>query len=634
MILSEISIKRPVLATVMSMVIVLVGFLSYSRMAVREYPNIDPPIVSVRTVYKGATAQVIESAVTQPLEDSLSGIEGIKTIKSNSREEVSQITITFLTSREVDAAAADVRDRVSRIRKQLPATIDEPVVSKIEADAQAIIWIAVSSDRQSQVESSEFGDRYRAGPVKALPGVSSVIIGGERKYSMRVWIDRERLAAQGLTVHDIENALINQNVESPGGRIESTQREFTVQPRTDLRSPEDFNNMIISTAKGYPVRLKDVGYAAPGPYENRKIVRVSGNEAIGLGVVKQSTANTLEVARGVKTVLPRLQSTLPPGMKAWIAVDTSIFIEESIQAVFTTMVEALVLVVLVIFLFLRSWRATLIPAVAIPVSVIGHFTFLKTMGFSINTLTLLGVVLSIGLVVDDAIVVLENIHRHIEEGMKPIKAAFQGSKEIGFAVIAMTITLAAVFTPLALMTGNTGKLFTEFALTVATSVIVSGFVALTLTPMMCSKLLKPGHGRVYTYTESFFEGMNNGYRAIRRATLRHLWVIGVIFIVILGSMVFLFKQLKSELSPVEDRALFLPFVIAPERSTMSYTDGYMHVGEGITSKIPEITTMFAVVAPGLDRPNPVNLGVAFAVLKPWSERTRSQLVIKIGRAHV
>jgi multidrug efflux pump len=627
MILSEISIKRPVLATVMSLVVVLMGFLSYSRMAVREYPNIDPPVVSVRTVYKGATAQVIESAVTQPLEDSLSGIEGIKTIKSNSREEVSQITVTFLTSRDVDAAAADVRDRVSRIRKQLPATIDEPVVSKIEADAQAIIWIAVASDRHSPMEISDFADRYLTDPLKSLPGVSSVIIGGERKYSMRVWIDRERLAAQGLTAQDVENALTNQNVESPGGRIESTQREFTVQPRTDLRSPEAFNNMIISTAKGYPVRLKDVGYAAPGPYENRKIVRVGGNEAIGLGIVKQSTANTLEVARGVKALMPRLQSTLPAGMTAWIAVDTSIFIEESLKAVYETMIEALILVVLVIFLFLRSVRATLIPAVAIPVSVIGHFTFLKALGFSINTLTLLGVVLSIGLVVDDAIVVLENIHRHIEEGMKPLKAAFQGSKEIGFAVIAMTITVAAVFTPLALMTGNTGKLFTEFALTVATSVIVSGFVALTLTPMMCSKLLKPGHSRVYTYTERFFVGMNNGYASILRFTLRNRWIIGIVFLVVLGSMVLLFKQLKSELSPVEDRGLFLAFVLAPEGSTMSYTDGYMHEVEGMTKSIPEISTMFAVVAPGLDRPNPVNLGIAFAVLKPWSERHRSQMAI-------
>jgi multidrug efflux pump len=627
MVLSDLSIKRPVLATVMSLVIVLLGFLSYSTMAVREYPNIDPPVVSVRTVYKGATAQVIESAVTQPLEDSLSGIEGIKTIKSQSREEVSQITVTFLTSRDVDAAAADVRDRVSRIRKQLPAAIDEPVVSKIEADAQAIIWIAVSSDKKSPMEITDFADRYLTDPLKALPGVSSVIIGGERKYSMRVWLDRERLASQGLTVQDVEDALNSQNVESPGGRIESTSREFTVQPRTDLRSPEDFNNMIVSNATGYPVRLKDVGHAAPGPYENRKVVRVGGNDAIGLGIVKQSTANTLEVARGAKAVLPRLQATLPPDMKMWIAVDTSIFIEESIRAVFHTMAEALVLVVLVIFLFLRSWRATLIPAVAIPVSVIGHFFFLKALGFSINTLVLLGVVLSIGLVVDDAIVVLENIHRHIEEGMKPMKAALLGSKEIGFAVIAMTITLAAVFLPLGFMTGNTGKLFTEFALTVATSVLVSGFVALTLTPMMCSKLLTHGHGRFYTYTERFFEGMNNGYRKTLGLTLRHRWVIGLLFVAVLGGMVFVFKQLKSELSPVEDRGLFLAFVITPEGSTMQYTDAYMRTVEEITKGIPEITTMFAVVAPGLDRPNPVNMGVAFAVLQPWSQRTRSQMEI-------
>ncbi|HZP94574.1 MAG TPA: efflux RND transporter permease subunit [Burkholderiales bacterium] len=625
MVLSDISIKRPVLATVMSLLIVLVGYLSFTRMAVREYPNIDPPVVSVRTVYKGATAQVMESAITQPLEDSLSGIEGIKTIKSQSREEVSQITITFFTGRDVDAAAADVRDRVARIRKQLPQTSDEPVVSKIEADAQPILWIAIISDRHSPMELTDFADRYLTDPLKALPGVSSVIIGGERKYSMRVWLDRERLAAQGLTVQDVEDALYAQNLDSPGGRIESNQREFTVQPRTDLLSPEEFNNMIIRTVNGYPIRLKDVGYAAPGPYENRKIVRVGGNEALGLGVVKQSTANTLEVARSVKALLPRLQASLAPGMKAWVAVDTSIFIEESIKAVYRTIFEALTLVVLVILVFLRSARATLIPAVAIPVSIIGHFTFLKALGFSINTLTLLGVVLSIGLVVDDAIVMLENIHRHIEQGMKPVKAALIGSREIGFAVIAMTVTVAAVFTPLSFMTGNTGKLFTEFALTVATSVIVSGFVALTLTPMMCSRLFKTGdHGWVYEKTEPFFEGMNNGYRAVLRASLRHRWVVGALFAAVAAGMIWLFSQLKDELSPVEDRSIFLAFVVTPEGSTMQYTDSYMHAVEGIAKGIPEIDTMFAVVAPGLDRPNPVNLGIAFAVLKPWDERKRSQ----------
>jgi multidrug efflux pump len=613
-----------VLATVMSLVIVLVGYLSFTRMAVREYPNIDPPVVSVRTVYKGATAQVMESAITQPLEDSLSGIEGIKTIKSQSREEVSQITITFVAAREIDGAANDVRDRVARIRKNLPAASDNSVVSKIEADAQPILWIALSSDRHTPMEMSDYADRYLTDPLKALPGVASVIIGGERKYAMRVWLDRERLAAQGLTAQDVEDALNRENLDSPSGRIESTQREFTVQARTDLRSPEEFNNMIIKEVNGYPVRLKDVGRAAPGPYENRKIVRVRGEDALGLGVVKQSTANTLEVAQSAKALLPRLQASLQPGMKMWVAVDTSTFIEASIHSVFETIFVALVLVVLVIFFFLREVRATLIPAVTIPISIIGHFTFLKALGFSINTLTLLGVVLSIGLVVDDAIVVLENVHRHIEDGMKPFKAALVGSKEIGFAVIAMTITLAAVFTPLSFAQGNTGKLMTEFALTVATSVIVSGFVALSLVPMMCSKLLRHEHSWVYTKTEPFFKGMTDGYRAALSATLRHRWAVGVAFLAVLGVMTWLFTQLKAELSPEEDRSLFLAFVIAPEGSSMQYTDSYMHAVEEMAKGIPEIDTMFAVVAPGLERPNPVNLGIAFSVLKPWDERKRSQ----------
>ena len=624
MILSDISIRRPVLATVMSLVIVLVGYLSFTRMAVREYPNIDPPVVSVRTVYKGATAAVMESAITQPLEDSLSGIEGIKTIKSQSREEVSQITITFVAAREIDGAANDVRDRVARIRKNLPAASDNSVVSKIEADAQPILWIALSSDQHTPMEMSDYADRYLTDPLKALPGVASVIIGGERKYAMRVWLDRERLAAQGLTAQDVEDALNRENLDSPSGRIESTQREFTVQARTDLRSPEEFNNMIIKEVNGYPVRLKDVGRAAPGPYENRKIVRVRGEEALGLGVVKQSTANTLEVAQAAKALLPHLQATLEPGMKMWVAVDTSKFIEASIHSVFETIFVALILVVLVIFFFLREVRATLIPAVTIPISIIGHFTFLKALGFSINTLTLLGVVLSIGLVVDDAIVVLENVHRHIEEGMKPFKAALVGSKEIGFAVIAMTITLAAVFTPLSFAQGNTGKLMTEFALTVATSVIVSGFVALSLVPMMCSKLLRHEHSWMYRKTEPFFKGMTDGYRAALSATLRHRWVVGVAFLGVLGVMCWLFMQLKDELSPEEDRSLFLAFVIAPEGSSMQYTDSYMHAVEDMAKNIPEIDTMFAVVAPGLDRPNPVNLGIAFTVLKPWGERKRTQ----------
>ncbi|HWQ38206.1 MAG TPA: efflux RND transporter permease subunit [Burkholderiales bacterium] len=628
MILSDISIRRPVLATVMSLLIILLGVISFDRLSVREYPKIDPPVVSVRTVYKGATAQVVESVITTPIEDALSGIEGIKTIKSQSREEVSQITVTFVTDRDVEAAANDVRDRVSRVRALLPDQADDPVVNKIEADAWPVMWIAVTSDRHSPMELTDYADRYLTDPLKTIPGVATVIIGGERKYAMRVWLDRERLAALGLAVQDVEQALRRQNLDSPGGRIESTQRELTVLAETDLKSAEAFNNMIIRDVAGYPIRLKDVGYAAPGPYENRKIVRISGNEAIGLGVVKQSTGNTLAIAEAVREMVPRLKAGLPPGMSMKVAVDTSQFIEAAINAVYKVLLEALTLVVLVIFLFLRSVRATLIPAVTIPVSLIGAFFFLYMFGFSVNVLTLLGIVLAVGLVVDDAIVMLENIHRHIEEGLPPYKAAMKGAKEIGFAVVAMTVTLAAVFTPLVFMTGRVGQLFVEFALTVVAAVVVSGFVALTLTPMMCSKVLKAHESNwLYDRTEGFFEGMNRGYQALLRGTLRARWAVALVFGLVLVAMVWLFTQLKSELSPVEDRGVFMAFAIAPEGSTMQYTDRYMRAVGEIVNAVPEVDTLFEVVAPGLERPNPVNVGIGFAVLKHWDQRDRSQMEI-------
>jgi multidrug efflux pump len=629
MILSSISIRRPVLATVMSLLIVLLGMISFDRLSVREYPKIDPPVVSVRTVYKGATAQVVESVITTPIEDALSGIEGIKTIKSQSREEVSQITVTFVTDRDVEAAANDVRDRVSRVKALLPEQADDPVVNKIEADAWPVMWIAVASDRHSPMELSDYADRYLTDPLKTIPGVATVIIGGERKYAMRVWLDRDRLGALGLTAQDVEAALRRQNLDSPGGRIESTQRELTVLAETDLGSPEAFNDMIIRETAGYPIRLRDVGYAAPGPYENRKVVRVSGNEAIGLGVVKQSTGNTLAIAKGVREMVPKLMSGLPEGMSMKVAVDTSEFIDAAILAVYKVMIEALILVVLVIFLFLRSVRATLIPAVTIPVSLIGAFFFLYLLGFSVNVLTLLGIVLAVGLVVDDAIVMLENIHRHIEDGMPPFKAAMTGAQEIGFAVVAMTVTLVAVFVPLVFMTGRVGQLFVEFALTVAAAVVVSGFVALTLTPMMCSKLLKAhsGHGRFYALTERFFDGMNAGYQALLRGTLRMRWVLVLVFFAVFAGMGWLFTQLKSELSPVEDRGVFMAFAVAPEGSTMQYTDRYMKLIGEMVNTIPEVETLFEVVAPGLERPNPVNLGIGFAVLKHWDQRNRKQMEI-------
>ncbi len=625
MTLWELSIRRPVLATVMSLMVVLIGVIAYQGLTVREYPDIDAPVVSVRTVYTGANAEVIESQVTRPLEDALSGIEGVKTIKSASREEVSQISVEFVRTRDPDAAASDVRDRVARVRGRLPDEVDEPVVAKIEADAQAIMWIAFSSDKHSALEITDYADRVVQDRLRTLPGVASVIIGGERRYAMRIWLDRDRLAAYQLTPQDVEDALRNQNLEIPSGRIESSQREFSVLTETDLRTPEQFNRVIIRAAGGYPVRLGDVGRAEIGPADERNAVRVNGNPAVGLGVVKQATANTLSVAQAVKQELPRISAGLPEGMQLKVAFDQSVFIEKSLEAVFKTMLEALLLVILVIFLFLRTLRATLIPLVVIPVSLIGAFIFLYALGFSINVLTLLGLVLAIGLVVDDAIVMLENIQRRIEHGMDAVRAALEGSKEIAFAVIAMTLTLVAVFAPLSFMPGNTGRLFAEFGLTVAAAVLVSGFVALSLTPMMCSKILRPEtkHSRLYLMSEQWLHALNQGYqRALARALDRR-WLLAPVGVAVLAGIVGLMTILKSELAPLEDRGLLIGMMFSPEGATMDYTDRYARQMEGFYAQVPEINTYFMVVAPGLERPNPVTMALSFVNLKPWEERERN-----------
>ncbi|MBI3776754.1 MAG: efflux RND transporter permease subunit, partial [Gammaproteobacteria bacterium] len=634
MILSDVSIKRPVFATVLSLMLVLLGVISYQRLSVREYPNIDAPVVSVRTVYPGASAEIVESQVTKPLEDALSGIEGIRTLKSVNREEVSQITIEFTLERDTDASANDVRDRVSRTRGVLPEDVKEPVVAKIEADAQAIIWLAFSSEKHDALGITDYASRYVKDRLQSLPGVASVIIGGERRYAMRMWLDRERLAAFGITAKDVEDALKQQNLEIPSGRIESEQREFSVLAQTDLRTPEEFNRLFIREVNGYPVRFKDIGHVELGAADERNAVRVNGKPAVGLGVVKQSTANTLAVAQAVKKELPGIQASLPEGMNLKVAFDASVFVEKSINSVYKTIAEALGLVILVIFFFLRSFRATLIPFVTIPVSLIGAFIVMRMLGYSINILSLLALVLAIGLVVDDAIVMLENIYRRIEEGKNPMQAAFEGSKEIAFAVLAMTSTLAAVFLPLGLMTGNTGRLFTEFAWTLAGAVIISGFVALTLTPMMCSKILRhtPKHGALYNITEAWINGARNGYTRALTYSLKLRWLVLILVAATVGGSYFLFTNLKSELSPVEDRGIIIGLMLAPEGATMAYTDGYARQVENFYSQIPEINTYFMVVAPGLERPNPVTTALSFVSLKPWDERKRKQQEIAAALA--
>ncbi|MFZ4125736.1 MAG: efflux RND transporter permease subunit, partial [Rickettsiales bacterium] len=521
--ISEICIQRPVFSMVMNFIIILLGIVSYDRLTIREYPNIDVPVVTVETNYLGASAKIIESQVTKPLEDSLSGIEGIDFIKSISRSEKSQITVQFRLSRDADAAASDVRDRVARARDLLPEEVDEPIVAKVEADAQPIIWMALNSDTHSPLDISEAADLIVQDRVQTLPGVANVILFAERRYSMRIWVDRERLAGYNLTTQDVENALRAQNVEIPAGRIESSQREFTVVSQTDLNTPEQFGDVILrETEAGHLVRMKDVARVAYGPEEERSIARFNSKPSIALGVVKQSIANPLEISAAIRKELPRIQKNLPEGMTLSIAYDSSVFIDQSIKNVFKTIMEAVLLVVLTIFFFLRTMRATLIPLVTIPISLVGTLFIMYTLGFSINTLTLLAMVIAIGLVVDDAIVVLENIYRHIEEGMDAIHAAVKGMREIGFAVVAMTLTLATVFVPVALTPGRTGQLFVEFAITLAGAVIISGLTALTLSPMMCSRLLKPQHDapKWSKKIEGWIIAVERGYKALLTSSLR------------------------------------------------------------------------------------------------------------------
>ena len=624
MVFSEVCIRRPVFATVMSLLLVLVGVIAYQRLTVREYPQIDEPVVTVQTHYDGAGAEIIESEVTQPLEESLAGIEGIDVLSSISRSEESQITIRFRLSRNPDDAASDVRDRVGRVRGVLPDQIDEPIIAKVEADAQPIIWISFTSDRHSAMQISDMADRLVRDRLQSLPGISQVRIFGERRYAMRIWLEPARLAAYNLTTQDVEGALRGQNVEIPAGRIESRDREFTVLAETDLRTRSGFDNIVVREVNGFPVRISDIGHADVAAEDERVIFRINGESAVGIGIVKQSTANPLEVSKEVRAALPSIGASLPPGMKLGLAYDTSVFIDRSIQAVFAAIAEAIGLVMLVIFVFLRSLRATLVPLVTIPVSLIAAFALMLAFGFSINTLTLLAMVLAVGLVVDDAIVMLENIYRHVEEGMHPVAAAFKGSREIGFAVVAMTLTLAAVYTPVAFQTGRTGRLFTEFALTLAGAVLVSGFVALTLSPMMSSKLLRhqARHGAIYNLVERGLQRLNAGYRAALSGVLsaRPAVVLAVLGVAAAGYV--LFASLRSELSPVEDRGVVIGIAVAPEGSTIDYMDKYAHRLESIYGKTADVAR-YGIV-PGFPV---VTQAISFVVLEDWGDRARPQQAV-------
>jgi len=621
--LSETSIRRPVLASMISAALVLFGVIGYTRLAVRELPDIDPPIISVSTTLPGANAQVVETAVTDVLEEELSTIQGLRTLSSSSSEENSQITLEFNLDRAVDVAAQDVRDKVSRVRGRLPVDVLEPVIAKQEADAQPFFWLALSSPNYDLMQLSDVADRRVKARLQSLAGVGSAGVFGERRFAMRVWVQPDQLSARGLTVQDVENAITARNVEIPAGRIESTRREFSVRSLGELKTPQGFGELAVASQGGQVVKLKDVAKVELGPEDNRSIFRYNGNPAVAIGVVRQSKANLIDVARSIRAAIPSIQETLPPGVKLETAFDGSVFVTHSINDARLTLVIAAILVVLIIFVFLRNLRATVIPGLAIPASIVSTFAIMYFLGFSINNFTLLALTIAIGIVVDDAIIVLENAYRHQEELHEaPEQAAVNGTNEIGFAVIATTIALVAVFTPLGFLRGSTGRLLSEFGIAVAGAVVISGFVALTLTPMLCAKVLRVPHehGAIFKVLEQGFNAIAERYATLLRTALRHRGIVVVGTVVTVALAGWFYSHLQQELIPDDDRGFFLVVAFAPEGSSLEYTDGYVRQVEQIIGKTPEAQGYFTIIGGFAGGVNRAFVGV---ILKDWSERHRS-----------
>jgi multidrug efflux pump len=633
--LSDLSIKRPVFATVLSLLLVVLGVMAYTRLTLRELPAIDPPIVSVQVSYPGASAAVVETRITQILEDALSGLEGVDMLESRSVNGRASVSVEFSLGRDIEAAANDIRDAVSRVMNRMPEEADPPQIEKVEADADPIMWLNMSSTKMDTLELSDFADRYVVDQLSAIDGVAQIRIGGEQRYSMRVWIDRKALAARGLTVSDIEQALQRENVELPAGRIESQTRDFTLRVQRGYLGAEDFAQLVLKEGDdGYLVRLGDVAKVERASAERRAWFRSNGQPNVGLGVVKTSTANALDVAREVRAAAERVQKSLPDGTQIFVAYDTTVFIESSVERVYMTLFEAVALVLLVIYLFLGSLRAALIPAVTVPVCLVAAFIALYAFGFSINLLTLLALVLCIGLVVDDAIVVLENIQRRADLGEPALVAASRGTRQVAFAVISTTAVLVAVFLPIGFLEGNTGRLFRELAVALAGAVAISAFVALTLTPMMSSKLVRP-HGEprgVGGFIHRGFARVAHGYRGQVARTSRHPVVFGLLMIAALVLSVLLYRSVPSELAPPEDRGAFFVNVQGPEGAGYDWTVEQIkqvedimlpHVGDGkplqrANSRVPG----------GFGASEEMHTGMVIVFLQDWDKRdvTTAQVV--------
>ena len=623
--ISEATVKRPVLAAVLSLFVVLIGLASYDKLTIREYPDIDRPVVTVTTVYTGASSKILERDVTEIIEDSLSGISGIREITSESRDELSKIRIEFTLETNLDTAANDVRDKVARVAAVLPEEADSPRIAKSDSDARAIMWIGFSSDILTSIQLNDYLDRNIVDRLSIQPGVASITIGGERKYSVRIWMDPEQITSRDLTIIDVIQAIKKENIERGAGRFESINREIGLKLDSKLTTLNEYNKIVIKHYGDSKIYLSDVARIEIGPESERGFLRANNKSAIGLGIVRQTKSNVLDVANNIKAELERIRPSLPESIDMTIGYDQSKFVNESISEIRFALTVSMLLVILIIYYFLSSKSATIIPAVTIPISIIGTFFIIYIFGYSLNVLTFLALVLAIGLIVDDSIVVMENIKRRIENGEENFTASINGAKQITFVVIATTLVLVSVFLPLSFMGGKTGRLFIEFGVVLSFAVIISSFVALTLTPMMCSKILerdvKTSERILFTRFKKFYENS----LITSQSNTKIIYSVTIAFIII---SFLLFQFIPKELAPSEDRGIFIVSVNGPEGSSLEYTDGMVKKVENVLSEYVdngEIQTVFAIVAPGFSgEPGNVNSAFIFASLVPWEERSRHQ----------
>ena len=627
--ISETTVNRPVLAIVISLFLIILGLVSYDKLSIREYPDIDKPVITVSTIYRGASAEIMERDVTQILEDSISGISDIKEIRSESQNEFSSIKIEFNLSRDMDSAANDVREKVGRALSKLPRNADQPRVSKSDTDARAVMWIGFSSNQLTSIQLNDYLDRNVIDRLSILPGVASITIGGERKYAVRVWLNPDEMSARNITVSDVLLSINRENVEKPAGRLDSTNRELDLQMTSKLSSINEFKNLLIKNIDGKKITLNDISRIEIGAETERGFLRANGEDAIGLGIVRQTKSNVLKVADAVKRELDLIKPSLPENITMDIGYDQSIFVKESIFQVRLALFISMLMVIAVIFYFLRSPSATLIPAITIPISVVATFYIIYILGFSLNVLTFLALVLAIGLIVDDSIVVLENIKRRIDGGESVYDASILGTKQITFVVIATTIVLVSVFLPLSFMEGKTGRLFIEFGVVLSFAVIFSSIVALTLTPMLCSRLFK--NKDISNIEPNAISKFRKFYRESLIKSQSNPKKVFIFSIVVIAVSLVLFQVTQKELAPTEDRGVFIIVVSTPEGSTLDYTDNIVKQVEEFL--IPykennEIKKLFAVVAPGFSgQPGAVNTAYLFATLTPWSDRRHQKEIV-------